>query len=115
MGKLPEARWWTVRPAANRKPTTYRCPICGHLLPALKPNALIAPEGDMRRRRHAHPECVVAARRRGEIVLEDEWRRSQREQARAARKSSDAPRGVGAAGRALRAVRAIASRSKREA
>ena len=27
---LPRAPWWTVRPAANRKPATYRCPICGH-------------------------------------------------------------------------------------
>jgi hypothetical protein len=38
---------------------------------------LIAPEGDTRRRRHAHTECVVAARQRGQLVLRDEWLRSQ--------------------------------------
>jgi hypothetical protein len=38
---------------------------------------LIAPEGDSRRRRHAHIECVLAARARGELVLYDEWRRAQ--------------------------------------
>ena len=38
---------------------------------------LIAPEGDTRRRRHAHTECVLAARARGELVLRDEWLRTQ--------------------------------------
>jgi hypothetical protein len=38
---------------------------------------LIAPEGDTRRRRHAHTECVVTARQRGELVLRDEWLMSQ--------------------------------------
>jgi hypothetical protein len=38
---------------------------------------LIAPEGDSRRRRHAHTSCVMAARRRGQLVLRDEWLRSQ--------------------------------------
>jgi hypothetical protein len=38
---------------------------------------LIAPEGDSRRRRHAHSQCVLAARRRGQLVLRDEWLRSQ--------------------------------------
>jgi hypothetical protein len=38
---------------------------------------LIAPEGDTRRRRHAHTECVMAARQRGQLVLRDEWLRSQ--------------------------------------
>jgi hypothetical protein len=38
---------------------------------------LIAPEGDTRRRRHAHTRCVVAARSRGGLVLKDEWQRSQ--------------------------------------
>jgi hypothetical protein len=38
---------------------------------------LIAPEGDTRRRRHAHTECVLAARRRGQLPLEEEWRRTQ--------------------------------------
>jgi len=38
---------------------------------------LIAPEGDTRRRRHAHTECVLAARSRGALVLRDEWLRAQ--------------------------------------
>jgi hypothetical protein len=38
---------------------------------------LIAPEGDTRRRRHAHTDCVLAARKRGELVLRDEWKRAQ--------------------------------------
>ncbi|HEY2767685.1 MAG TPA: hypothetical protein VGI76_05475 [Solirubrobacteraceae bacterium] len=74
---LPRAPWWTVRRAANRKPATYRCPLCGHHLPALSDHMLIAPEGDTRRRRHAHTDCVLAARARGELVLRDEWLRDQ--------------------------------------
>jgi len=46
-------------------------------LPALSEHMLIAPEGDTRRRRHAHSACVMAARRRGELPLRDEWLRSQ--------------------------------------
>jgi hypothetical protein len=38
---------------------------------------LIAPEGDTRRRRHAHTRCVLAARERGELPLREEWLRSQ--------------------------------------
>ncbi|HEV2998443.1 MAG TPA: hypothetical protein VGX16_05005 [Solirubrobacteraceae bacterium] len=38
---------------------------------------LIYPEGDSTRRRHAHTKCVLAARRRGEMVLRDEWLRAQ--------------------------------------
>jgi hypothetical protein len=38
---------------------------------------LIAPEGDTRRRRHAHTECVLRARSRGQLVLRDEWLRTQ--------------------------------------
>jgi hypothetical protein len=38
---------------------------------------LIAPEGDTRRRRHAHTGCVLAARSQGRIVLHDEWLRTQ--------------------------------------
>jgi hypothetical protein len=73
MTGLPSAPWWTVRRAANRKPSTYRCPICGHLLPALSEHMLIAPEGDSRRRRHAHSECVLRVRAAGQMVLRDEW------------------------------------------
>jgi len=39
---------------------------------------LIAPEGDSRRMRHAHTDCVLSARRRGELPLRDEWLRAQR-------------------------------------
>jgi len=38
---------------------------------------LIAPEGDTRRRRHAHTRCVLEARARGQLVLRDEWLRAQ--------------------------------------
>jgi hypothetical protein len=38
---------------------------------------LIAPEGDTRRRRHAHTECVLAARARGQLPLREEWQRTQ--------------------------------------
>ncbi|MHB1537433.1 MAG: hypothetical protein ACYCUM_06610 [Solirubrobacteraceae bacterium] len=78
MPKLPAARWWSVRAASNRKPSTYRCPICGHLLPALGEHVLIAPEGDKSRRRHAHMSCVLAARKAGDLLLEEDWRRAQR-------------------------------------
>jgi hypothetical protein len=77
VSRLPSASWWTIRRAHNRKPATYRCPFCGGHLPALQDHMLIAPEGDMLRRRHAHTECVVAARKRGKLVLRDEWLRSQ--------------------------------------
>ncbi len=77
MPGLPHAAWWTVRRAANRKPSTYRCPICGHLLPALSEHMLITPEGDARRRRHAHSECVLRERAAGRIVLRDEWQARQ--------------------------------------
>jgi hypothetical protein len=42
---------------------------------------LIAPEGDTRRRRHAHTDCVLAARSRGQLVLRDEWQHAQPRQA----------------------------------
>jgi hypothetical protein len=38
---------------------------------------LIVPEGDPSGRRHAHTECVVAARRRGRLPSRDEWLRTQ--------------------------------------
>jgi hypothetical protein len=38
---------------------------------------LIAPEGDTSRRRHAHTDCVLAARAEGKLVLRDEWQRTQ--------------------------------------
>jgi hypothetical protein len=77
VAKLDKARWWAIRPAQNRKPATYRCPLCGYRLLAMTSHALIAPEGDANRRRHAHMECVEAARKAGRLPLYDEWKATQ--------------------------------------
>jgi hypothetical protein len=69
---LPAASWWEVRPAANRKPATYRCPICERFLPALSAHMLLVPDGDPSRRRHAHTECVLRARAAGRLPLKEE-------------------------------------------
>jgi hypothetical protein len=74
---LPPAAWWEVRPAANRKPATYRCPICDRQLPALSEHMLLFPEGDHRRRRHAHTACVMRARAAGRLLLKEDWRAKQ--------------------------------------
>ena len=66
------ARWYAVRPAANRKPATYRCPLCGGMLPALSEHMLVYPEGDASRRRHAHSACVMSARKQGRLPLREE-------------------------------------------
>jgi hypothetical protein len=68
-----QASWWTIRRASNRKPATYRCPLCGGFLPALSEHVLIAPEGDTRHRRHAHTACALAARKAGRLPTRDEW------------------------------------------
>ncbi len=65
-------KWWTIRAAQNLKPATYRCPFCGRHLPALSEHALVMPEGDARRRRHAHTACVLAERRAGRLPLREE-------------------------------------------
>lgn len=67
-----------MRPAHNLKPATYRCPLCGKHLPALSEHVLIWPENDKSRRRHAHTECVLRARKAGRLPTEEEWRRSGR-------------------------------------
>ena len=69
-----DARWYVVRPAANRKPSTYRCPLCGGLLPALSHHMLVVPEDQPQRRRHAHAECVVQARKAGRLPLREDVR-----------------------------------------
>jgi hypothetical protein len=74
---LLSAPWWTIRRAQNRKPATYTCPFCGRFLPALSEHVLIAPEGDTSRRRHAHTECALAARKAGRLPTRDEWRATQ--------------------------------------
>jgi hypothetical protein len=58
---LEPAEWWSIRPARSLRPATYRCPLCGYRLHAMSEHVLIAPEGDLSRRRHAHAECVRAA------------------------------------------------------
>ena len=75
-GDLAKARWWAIRRAQNRKPATYRCPLCGGHLPALSEHMLIVPEGDSSRRRHAHSDCVISARKAGRLPTRDEWERS---------------------------------------
>jgi hypothetical protein len=77
MARLPSARWFSVRRAQNTKPATYRCPLCGKLLPALSEHMLIVPEGHSDRRRHAHSACVLAARRAGKLPTREEWLRTQ--------------------------------------
>ena len=77
MPASPQPRWWVARRAGNRKPATYRCPLCGQLLPALSEHMLIIPEGDSSRRRHAHTACVMAARRAGRLPTREEYERTQ--------------------------------------
>jgi hypothetical protein len=88
MAKQPKPRWWAIRPAQNRKPSTYRCPLCGNQLPSLQPHMLITPEGDSSRRRHAHSQCVMAARKQGRLPTQAEWRQATRAE------SGEAPAGL---------------------
>jgi hypothetical protein len=67
-----KADWYAVRRAGNRKPATYRCPLCGGLLPALSEHMLVLPEGDPSRRRHAHARCVMRAREAGRLPLRED-------------------------------------------
>jgi hypothetical protein len=67
-----DARWYAVRPAGSTKPATYRCPLCGQHLPALSQHMLVLPDGDAARRRHAHTDCVMRARRAGRLPLREE-------------------------------------------
>jgi hypothetical protein len=77
MPKAPAPRWWVLRPAQNRKPATYRCPLCGRHLPSLSEHMLMVPEGDSSRRRHAHTECVLAARKQGRLPTRGEWLKTE--------------------------------------
>lgn len=72
MSDFRDARWYVARRSGNRKPVTYRCPLCGERLPALAEHMLVLPEGDPARRRHAHTECVLEARRSGHLPLREE-------------------------------------------
>jgi hypothetical protein len=75
---LPRAAWYEIRRAQNRKPATYTCPLCGGFLPSMTAHALVSPEGDTSRRRHAHLRCVVAAREAGRLPTRDDLRRAER-------------------------------------
>jgi len=77
MADRPKARWWYIRRAQNHKPATYRCPLCGRRLPALSEHMLMYPEGDSNGRRHAHTECVMAARKAGKLPTREEWQKTQ--------------------------------------
>lgn len=72
MDEFRNARWYTVRPARSTKPATYRCPLCGGMLPALSDHLLVLPEADASRRRHAHAACVMRARRAGRLPLRED-------------------------------------------
>ena len=70
-----QARWWELRRAQNLKPASYVCPFCDGMLHATSEHMLIAPEGDLSKRRHAHTDCVLAARKRGELPTSDEFKK----------------------------------------
>ncbi|HEY6068505.1 MAG TPA: hypothetical protein VIU81_07400 [Gaiellaceae bacterium] len=74
---MDEIRWWSLRASRSNRPETYTCPLCGRRLHAMSDHVVIAPEGDVERRRHAHLECVAAARNRGSFRTEDDWRATQ--------------------------------------
>jgi hypothetical protein len=97
VSELKGARWWSVRRAQSRKPATYTCPFCGRYLPAMSEHMLVLPEGDAGRRRHAHTQCAVAARRGGTLPSRDEWLASVESRAKAARSSNGAAGGEEAA------------------
>jgi hypothetical protein len=71
---VEKTSWWTLRRARSNKPATYRCPFCGELLHAMSEHVVIAPEGDVDRRRHAHLSCVRAERAAGRFRLYDDVR-----------------------------------------
>lgn len=71
-----EPRWWQLRRAHSSRPATYTCPFCGRRLHAMSEHVLLAPEGDMERRRHAHTDCVRRAREAGTLPTRDEWRKT---------------------------------------
>lgn len=74
---MQEARWWALRPAQSGRAATYVCPFCGGRLHAMSAHAVIAPEGDVDKRRHAHIDCVRAARAAGTFKTYDNWRAGQ--------------------------------------
>src|SRR3954470_24594339 len=80
-GGVPKPRWWTLRRAHSTRPATYRYPFCDELLHAMSEHVVIAPEGDVDRRRHAHLECVRAERAAGRLALYDDVKSGEDERA----------------------------------
>jgi len=76
--KPSKPRYWTLRRARSRRPATYRCPFCGGLLHAMSEHVVIAPEGDVDKRRHAHLECVQRERAAGRFPLYDDVKSGER-------------------------------------
>ena len=72
MTDFRQARWYAVRPASNRKPATYRCPLCGGPLPALSDHLLVVPEGTPPVAATPHTTCVMKARREGRLPFREE-------------------------------------------
>lgn len=77
MSASDKPQWWAARRAHSSRPTTYTCPFCHRRLHAMSEHLVIAPEGDVERRRHAHTECVLAARKAGTFKTYDDWRATQ--------------------------------------
>jgi hypothetical protein len=77
MSAEPKPEWWAVRPAHSGSPKTYTCPFCNQRLHAMSEHLVIAPEGDVEQRRHAHMECVLAVRKAGTFKTYDDWREKQ--------------------------------------
>ena len=71
-GTSKAPRWWTARRASSAQPRTYRCPFCDERLHAMSEHVVIAPEGDVERRRHAHLACVQSERAAGRFAFEEE-------------------------------------------
>jgi hypothetical protein len=69
-----EVKWWAFRRAQSLRPRTYTCLFCGELLHAMSDHVVLAPEGAVDRRRHAHTACVERERREGRLPTYDEWK-----------------------------------------
>ena len=78
---VDDPKWWAIRTAQNLKPVTYVCPFCNELLPSMKAHVLILPEGDAKRRRHAHTECAMAEKRAGRLPSRDQYEETQPQRA----------------------------------
>ena len=66
-----------MRRAHSNRPATYRCLFCGGLLHAMSEHMVIAPEGDVEQRRHAHTHCIATEHQAGRLLTYDDWRKTQ--------------------------------------